>query len=370
MQIAPSLNLPASVEEAAYKAFQWSKNYFGVAHKLAATQAVSAVVKFWQWSDQLLGQQPRTLPGGVPISAATTALVKQRYEQLLDRDWHDAVAGYYPKSILFDNPWADFLQYYPLVVADLISISDRVTHRRFQDFTPDIDTEGYPDYYVQNFHHQTNGYLSDLSANLYDLQVELLFGGSADAMRRRIIRPIVDHSPRLGKAGRILDVACGTGRTLRLLRQALPDVTLVGTDLSPAYLRKANQVLGELPGELPQLLQAPAEALPFTDHYFDVTTNVFLFHELPQAVRQAVIAEMVRVTKPGGVIVICDSIQIDDSPELQESMEAFAQLYHEPYYRDYIRDNLSDYLTAVGCDILEVSSHFMSRYTVARKLAS
>ncbi len=142
---------------------------------------------------------------------------------------------------------------------------------------------------------------------------------------------------------------------------------LVGTDLSPAYLRKANQLLSELPGELPQLIQAPGEALPFTDNYFDALTNVFLFHELPRAVRQPVIGEMVRVTKPGGVIVICDSIQIEDSPELQESMEAFAQIFHEPYYRDYIRDDLGAYLTAAGCEVLEVTSHFMSRYTVARK---
>ncbi|NJK72702.1 MAG: class I SAM-dependent methyltransferase [Synechococcaceae cyanobacterium SM2_3_60] len=368
MQIAPSPNLPTSLEEAAYKAFQWSKNYFGVAHKFASTQASSAIVKLWQLSDQVLGQQqPRQLPGGVPISATTMAVVQARYERLLDADWQDAVAGYYPKSLLFDNPWADFVQYYPLVWADLISISDRVTHKRFQDFAADVDTEGYPDYYIQNFHHQTNGYLSDLSASLYDLQVELLFGGSADAMRRRIVRPLVDYAARWGKSQRILDVACGTGRTLRLLRQSLPDVQLVGTDLSPAYLRKANQLLSELPGELPQLIQAPGEALPFTDNYFDALTTVFLFHELPRAVRQPVIAEMVRVTKPGGVIVICDSIQIEDSPELQESMEAFAQIFHEPYYRDYIRDDLGAYLTAAGCEILEVTSHFMSRYTVARK---
>lgn len=43
---------------------------------------------------------------------------------------------------------------------------------------------------MQNFHHQTNGYLSDLSANLYDLQVEIFFGGLADAMRRYILAPL------------------------------------------------------------------------------------------------------------------------------------------------------------------------------------
>ena len=61
----------------------------------------------------------------------------------------------------------------------------------------------YPDYYLQNFHHQTDGYLSDHSAGLYDLQVEILFNGTADAMRRRVLAPLrrglkhfADH-PRL-----------------------------------------------------------------------------------------------------------------------------------------------------------------------------
>jgi hypothetical protein len=67
---------------------------------------------------------------------------------------------------------------------------ERANQKRYQEFSSDVETEGYPSYYLQNFHHQTNGYLSDLSANLYDLQVELLFGGTADPMRRRILAPL------------------------------------------------------------------------------------------------------------------------------------------------------------------------------------
>jgi hypothetical protein len=62
--------------------------------------------------------------------------------------------------------------------------------KKYQDFSPEVAKDGYPSYYLQNFHHQTDGYLSDASANLYDLQVEILFGGSADVMRRRILAPL------------------------------------------------------------------------------------------------------------------------------------------------------------------------------------
>ena len=46
-----------------------------------------------------------------------------------------------------------------------------------------------PDYFVQNFHYQTGGYLTRESARLYDTQVEVLFSGTANAMRRQCLPP-------------------------------------------------------------------------------------------------------------------------------------------------------------------------------------
>ena len=67
---------------------------------------------------------------------------------------------------------------------------DRRRKQNYKDLPKNIDNENYPNYYLRNFHHQTDGYLSDFSASIYDLQVEILFNGSADAMRRRIIKPL------------------------------------------------------------------------------------------------------------------------------------------------------------------------------------
>ena len=173
---------------------------------------------------------------------------------------------------MFDNPWEDFFRYYPQVWLDLIKIWPRLQKKEYQSFAPQIDREGYPSYYLQNFHHQTDGYLSDMSANLYDLQVEILFNGGADPMRRRILAPLKAELAKTStpeKEIKVLDLACGTGRTLRFIRAALPKVSLYGVDLSAAYLRKANQLLLEIPGELPQLIQANGEKLPYLDNYFD-----------------------------------------------------------------------------------------------------
>jgi ubiquinone/menaquinone biosynthesis C-methylase UbiE len=103
----------------------------------------------------------------------------------------------------------------------------------------------------------------------------------------------------------------------------LPKASLYGVDLSPTYLRKANELLSEKPAVFPSWFRANAEALPFVDNYFEATVSVFLFHELPAEARQNVINEAYRVTKPGGTFVICDSIQMMDSPEFKVAMENF-----------------------------------------------
>lgn len=342
-----------------YQTFQQSKNYFGLAHKILSTRLMNMI------SPSV--QQTKAIPPELLLKA------QQKLNNLLEVDWEDAEKGVYPTSLLFDNPWEDFFRYYPAMWLDLPQIWERANQKKHQDFSPNVDIQGYPSYYVQNFHHQTDGYLSDSSANLYDLQVEILFGGSADAMRRRILAPLKqglkvfsDVPPR---QIRILDVACGTGRTLKSIRAALSQASLYGTDLSPAYLRKGIELLSQIPGELPQLLQANAEELPYLDNYFHAVTSVFLFHELPPAVRQRVIEECFRVTKPGGTFVICDSIQMSDSPDMEMMMESFPETFHEPYYKHYTTDNLVERLQKAGFENVSTQVHFMSKYLIAHKPA-
>jgi ubiquinone/menaquinone biosynthesis C-methylase UbiE len=350
----------------AYQTLQWGKNIFGLAHKNASTQVGKALFP----SNAVAEGQARPV-----IDSTALAYLKMRYEALLEQDWNDAQAGLYPVDLLFDTPWDEVMRYYPAVWLDLPQLWRRAQDKCYQEFAQDIDTSGYPRYYLQNFHYQTDGYLSDTSAKLYDLQVELLFGGMADPMRRRIL-PLLkycfaqdEQSRSLGTkpSPKILDVACGTGRTLRQLRTAFPDATLYGTDLSPAYLRKANQLLSQNAGELPQLLQANGEALPYQGGYFDAVASVFLFHELPGTARQNVINECYRVLQPGGTFVICDSIQIHDSAELSPMMEGFASTFHEPYYKDYIHDDLAQRLEAAGFSEIACEAHYLSKYFTARK---
>ena len=362
MQSTPNIEqfIPYPLTKSVYQGFQESKKVFAFLHKQISDRLTHTII-------------PEQKNKSQPLSPQVLEKLQTRLKKLEEKDWQDAQQGIYPSSLLFDNPWLDFFRYYPEVWLDMPKIWDRLQKKDYQRFDASIDRECYPDYYLQNFHYQTDGYLSDMSANLYDLQVELLFNGAADAMRRRILAPLKQglqtFAHLLPQQQKVLDVACGTGRTLRMIRGALPKTSLFGIDLSPAYLRKANQLLAEISGELPQLLQANAEKLPYLDNYFHGLTSVFLFHELPAAARQQVINEAFRVLQPGGVFVICDSMQASDSPDFQTMMNNFPAIFHEPYYRHYTTDNLEERLEVAGFTNVQVENHFVSKYWTAYKPA-
>ena len=344
----------------AYQALQQGKSFLGLAHKEASTKLMELV-------------SPSGLPPTLPTPPELLAELSRSMDALTTLDWQHAEAGIYPTWLLFDAPWLDWASRYPLVWLDMPAIWSRRSQRKVRDLPAEVNPAAYPDYYLQNFHHQTDGYLSQHSANLYDLQVEILFNGTADPMRRRLLAPLLRglrcFSSRPACQLRVLDLATGTGRTLRQIRAALPQAQLVGLDLSTAYLRQANQWLSQLPGELPQLVQGNAEDTPFGPATFQAVTCVFLFHELPGEARQRVLAEAFRLLEPGGILMLADSVQLADSPQFSTVMENFRRVFHEPYYRHYITDDIEARLRKVGFKPISAESHFMTRVWAARKPA-
>jgi ubiquinone/menaquinone biosynthesis C-methylase UbiE len=350
--------MPDQLTKLAYQTLQQGKALLGLTHKEVSTRLMGVLA-------------PDGSPKTVPVPPELMGRLKQSMDALHEQDWQEAEQGLYPASLLFDAPWLDWASRYPLVWLDMPSTWSRRSERNVRDLPRDVDPAAYPDYYLQNFHHQTDGYLSDHSASLYDLQVEILFNGTADPMRRRVLAPLMRgikaFADRPAGQLRVLDVATGTGRTLRQIRAALPQAQLVGLDLSTAYLRQANKWLSQLPGELPQLVQGNGEGMPFAEATFQGLTCVFLFHELPGDARQAVIDEAYRVLEPGGVMVLADSVQLADSPQFSAAMENFRRVFHEPYYRDYISDDIDGRMRQAGFEAVAAESHFMTRIWTARK---
>ena len=248
---------------------------------------------------------------------------------------------------------------------------ERRRKQNYEDLPKSVDKDNYPKYYLRNFHHQTDGYLSDFSASIYDLQVEILFNGTADAMRRRIIKPLKEglknFNDRKRSSIKILDVATGSGRTLKQLRGAFPKEKIAGIDLSGSYLKEASRYISDLNGELIELIKGNAEKLPFDDCSLQAISCVYLFHELPRTIRERVIKEFFRVLEPKGILVIADSIQISDSPDFIEIMESFYKSFHEPFYCDYINDNIDDKISKAGFKNVKSNSLFMTKVWSAIK---
>jgi ubiquinone/menaquinone biosynthesis C-methylase UbiE len=235
----------------------------------------------------------------------------------------------------------------------------------YEDLPRDVDLSRYPPYFRRTFHWQTDGYFSKRSASLYDVGVEFLFLGTADVMRRQVIPPITRMVRREGDGIRVLDLGCGTGRTLLQMAIAHPRLRYYGLDLSPYYLQHARELLHDV--EHLSLLAENAEAVPLTDGYFDAVTSVHLFHELPSPARRNVYREMFRLLRPGGLLVIEDSGQPSDSGELSFFLSNFSQEFHEPFHRDYMRDDIADALREIGFDVESSRAHFVSKVVIARK---
>ena len=337
--------LRLQLDRAAYRAQQWSIRF-----PIATLRRLLA----------------RVSANGPPPEPAAIAAVEARYQALLERDLANVSAGLYPRALLFQIPFGAYAWTLPQLLGDLPRVMRRMWARSYDELPPEAEPERYPEYFRRTFHWQTDGYLSRRSAELYDLGVELLFAGTADVMRRQVIPPISRFLAAAGERdARLLDVGCGTGRTLRQIATAHPGLRLFGLDLSPYYLQTARTVLEDVADV--SLVAENAERMPFRDGYFAVVSSVYLFHELPRPARRRVLAEMYRVLRPGGLLVIEDSAQLAESGDLAFFLWRFAADFHEPFYRDYVRDDLAVALKVAGFAVEEVETQFVAKVLTARK---
>lgn len=133
----------------------------------------------------------------------------------------------------------------------------------------------------------------------YDLVNRLLSGGIDVLWRRTTVR----RAPP-PPVGAILDVCCGTGDlALAYAAAASPDVRLVASDFCRPMLER-GEVKGEKAGRAIEWVEADAMELPFATAEFDLVTVAFGLRNIADTARG--LAEMARVTKPGGRLAILE----------------------------------------------------------------
>jgi demethylmenaquinone methyltransferase/2-methoxy-6-polyprenyl-1,4-benzoquinol methylase len=139
----------------------------------------------------------------------------------------------------------------------------------------------------------------------------------------------------------VLDVATGTGAQARAFGAA--GATVVGLDLSPRMLAIARR---KTRASNVTFIEGDATALPASDASFDGACISFALHEMPATVRPCVIAELARIVRPGGTVIV-----VDYAPPrgvwTRLASRVFAWFEPESY-ADFLRTDLRDELARVG----------------------
>jgi SAM-dependent methyltransferase len=160
------------------------------------------------------------------------------------QDLSNVEAGIYPLPADHDGSPLVSIRRSQLFFDDLPIIHRRRRRRGHNEILNNATLGRRPRYYLQNFHYQSGGWMTDSSAELYDTQVEVLLNGSANAIRRQALPQI--HEVFAGRDQRklsLMDIGCGTGRFLDAVKQVWPRLPVVGFDMSDAYVRFAKRHL-------------------------------------------------------------------------------------------------------------------------------
>lgn len=147
-------------------------------------------------------------------------------------------------------------------------------------------------------------------------------------------------------SGKVLEVAVGTGLNLEAYP---PHVTLTGLDLSEAMLDIARSRATKL-GRSASLQQGDAHALPFDDASFDSVVCTFGLCAIPDHTKA--IAEMTRVLRPGGRLILVD--HIESTSRLARAVQRTLEIFTVPLGGEHFLRRPLNQVRAGGFDIEQV----------------
>jgi ubiquinone/menaquinone biosynthesis C-methylase UbiE len=161
--------------------------------------------------------------------------------------------------------------------------------------------------------------------------------------RYRHIRPQLFQ----GLSGRILDAGVGTGRNIPYYPA---DASVVGIDLSPAMLARAQQPSQRV-GRIVDLRLMDVTHLDLPDHSFDAVVSSFLFCVLPDELQVPALREITRVLTPGGTLRLLEYVRP------RGAYRAFVARLWEPWmawaYGAGFDRSTEEYVTETGFEVVE-----------------
>lgn len=138
-------------------------------------------------------------------------------------------------------------------------------------------------------------FYTGIAGQYHDLRYGGRYGRLFRALHHEVLGELLAS---VSPGARVLEVACGTGHTTELLHRM--GVSFIACDLTPRMLERARQ---RLSGPAPFLI-ADATRLPFPAGQFDAVISTRFLHLFPVGDQQRILAEMVRVLRPGGRLIV------------------------------------------------------------------
>jgi ubiquinone/menaquinone biosynthesis C-methylase UbiE len=157
---------------------------------------------------------------------------------------------------------------------------------------------------------------------------------------------VVDFA-NAGKGSTVLDVATGTGEQAFVFAKRGHEV--IGIDLTESMLEIAKK---HNKGGVVKFETADATHLRFEANSFDVSCVSFALHDMPPNIMEKVLQEMVRVTKPNGIIVIVD-YALPSNKISRALIYHFITLYEGEYYKKFIVSDLDSLLRKTGIKVTD-----------------
>lgn len=153
---------------------------------------------------------------------------------------------------------------------------------------------------------QTEGRLIRWATH-YDLAVNITTLGQA-----RRLRKITVNQALVNPGDSVLDVGCGTGEVTLLAKSRAKAGSVYGIDPAPEMIAVARKKAARKRLEI-DFRVGVIEALPFSDSSMDVVTSSLMMHHLPENLKVRGLAEIYRILKPGGRLLIADFLRPTES---------------------------------------------------------
>ena len=207
-----------------------------------------------------------------------------------------------------------------------------------------------PTYLFAEYHGLPNGYFSKHFTHGYIRTFDKVMLGNMTKLRERIATSFSGYE-------RVLDIGCGGGEQAGALVSAgIPQVHAI--DASPYMVAHARDSYPEIPFAV-----KAAEQTGFADAEFDAVCVSFVFHEIPPKFAEQAIAEIHRILKPNGELIIAEPSSLQMELTRRQLYRRFgwrgpyfrfiAKHTHEPFVAPWQAKNQVEWLAQHGFELQE-----------------